>query len=540
MSPWVMLALLLSVLTGLSAAPEQGAARLRSLAPMPKVSLTLQITSAEAEHPERMLGKSELERRVKALQPELREKGVPGSRWLELGQYLSCLNKSNEVKAAYEQAMKLLETQAKRSPRDARIQTDFAEALWRMGRAGEAERVLRTAAKVTPDSWLVQIKLSEFCRAQALIGIIYRTNQLENGPNPSLSAVVDLLKAKPASSDQWERYQTLQREGEQFLERARKLAPDEPEVLLRQAVDGTTQSTFAWALASVREGKDMNQRQFMSSMSADAVCAHWAALARRCPTNFAAAAYWGWLEAMPAILQAEGDKPLDSLPSQRRRHVLEAMRLLETITEQGNPAMAAGAFETLSILRFMVTMEPAAAAAEMKRAVELDPSREQAWDGLTAFAIAREDWPEVLKLCEGRLKHHDTVRSRVLLAKAYEKNGQPDKGLAAAEKAYALDKTSVHAQLAYAALLIRTSKDSAAVKRAARILAGTFDQIQKMAADSESAGLGKIYLFNVAILYALDGQKEEARKVLKQLEQILAGDEEGKEKANEIAQAVGA
>jgi tetratricopeptide (TPR) repeat protein len=274
-------------------------------------------------------------------------------------------------------------------------------------------------------------------------------------------------------------------------------------------------------------------------MGSDAVCAAWRSLANRCPTNFGVVAYWGWLEAIPSLYRYQGGKALDTLPEQRRKNVLQAIRMLEKVAGQGDRAAAAGACEALSILRYMVTMEAEGAMADMRRAVELDPSREQAWDGLTVYSISRQNWPELIRVCEQRIKARDTARGRVLLAKALEKNGQINKALEASERALTLDKESPLAQLAVAALLVRTSRDNEGLQRAIKLLQKTGERLHDLSSNEQTRVLTKTYIVNAAILYALSGQKADARDILKRWDEVFPGDPDGKELVDEIALVIG-
>jgi tetratricopeptide (TPR) repeat protein len=541
MSPWFILLLLWSALTCIGAAPEQSAARLRSLAQMPKVTINLQITSFEAEHPERMLGRQELERRIASLKAELKAKEADGARWLELGRYLSAMEQNDEAKLAYGKAAKQLRAPAEANPRNVRLQTELADALWQSGGREEAERLFRAVAKEVPDSWLAWTRLAEFCQAGAIRGIVASVQDTNASPGHTISLfnVASQLKLKPAAPEKWEDWKRLNTESQQCLERAAKLAPDEPEVLLRQALAQNLADAFLGGLLEGRASQATDRRTLIANIGSEAVCSAWGKLARRCPTNFAFAAYWGWVEASPGLYHYEGGKALDTLTEERRKNVLEALRMLEKIAGQGERLAAAGACESLSILRYMVTMEPERATADMRRAVELDPSREQAWDGLCVYAITTQNWLELVRVCEERVKKRDTARNRVLLAKAYEKAGQLSKGLDSAERALALDNKNVPAQLAVAALLARVPGEETKFERAIQILQGTGRQLHEVERTEEARTWTKTYFMNAAIFYALDGQKEEARKFLKSWDEVFGDDPEGREQVNEIALAVG-
>ena len=381
MEPRCFLVLFCSVMMCPAAAPEQGAARLRSLAELPSVTMTLQITSTEAQHPERMLGRNELKRRVQDLSAELKQNPRNGTTWHELARYATALDRKEEARAAYTNAAERLRLRVQETPHDLNIQALFADALWSpsnpsasalrsrsIGKPEEAEHVFRNITKTAPDAWLGWVRLADFLWGQCSSAFFKSATHAGPGGTYELAGLAERLKRFPPSANEWEESLRLRTEAQACLGRALKLAPQEPEVLLARAMEQSVYATFGWIVEQARHGATFGYLEFMKQVSSEEACIAWADVARRSPTNYAAIGYWGWLEALPGMLPPQAHNVLDSLSDKRRQNVLEAMRLLEKFTEAGNPLQVAGACETFGILRFMVTQERGALAT-MRRAI---------------------------------------------------------------------------------------------------------------------------------------------------------------------------
>jgi tetratricopeptide (TPR) repeat protein len=77
--------------------------------------------------------------------------------------------------------------------------------------------------------------------------------------------------------------------------------------------------------------------------------------------------------------------------------------------------------EVLGVLQGPVFHENGTSMAELRRAVALDPSRDQAWELIASSLAQSHSYDDLLILAEDRVQQSDSTRNRLLLAKAYEK-----------------------------------------------------------------------------------------------------------------------
>src|SRR5439155_16909989 len=107
--------------------------------------------------------------------------------------------------------------------------------------------------------------------------------------------------------------------------------------------------------------------------------------------------------------------------------IREAVARLENCGQNPDSRVAAGSLECLSVLQAFVIGDRSGAEKNARRAVALDPSRENAWDMLIGFLAKPETYEDLRTLCEQRLRQKETTRNRILLAKAYERLNQLDR-----------------------------------------------------------------------------------------------------------------
>ena len=94
----------------------------------------------------------------------------------------------------------------------------------------------------------------------------------------------------------------------------------------------------------------------------------------------------------------------DQLPDRSQRNIRNAMTRLENLGQEPDTRIAAGALESLAILQGFVVGDRTGAEKSARRAVALDPTREQAWDMLISFLVRPETYEELRSTCEQRVR----------------------------------------------------------------------------------------------------------------------------------------
>jgi Tfp pilus assembly protein PilF len=214
------------------------------------------------------------------------------------------------------------------------------------------------------------------------------------------------------------------------------------------------------------------------------------------------------------------------------------MRRLEELGENPAPREAAGALESLGILRFIVSGETARAKQDFRRSVTLDPLRPQAWDGLLCLAVQEGDPAAMVAVCEERLKRNDTVWNRVAAAKTRLHAHQEAEALNHARVAAERDPNSVLARVCLAAVLLRRPFDDAGEQEVLQQFNQVLD-LAKTKNDEEHQVLVIVAGVNWAIYCALDGNLEQARTMLASLERKAAATDDIKDRIKEIQTVLG-
>jgi tetratricopeptide (TPR) repeat protein len=332
-----------------------------------------------------------------------------------------------------------------------------------------------------------------------------------------------------------ERAKGLEAEAREALKKALKLAPDEPQVLLSQA-------SMLMQLALAKQAREQSanagaaQNAAMEVFGSAQNRTNWWLVAQRCPTNPAVVGYWGSIQVIPELLRP--GNTLNDLPAERRKNLLEAMRMLEKMGEDPHRYLASSALEKLGILQFMTTHDSEAARAAALKSVEFDPSREKAWDLLAVLAIMKEDWKELVEVNKKRVKTLRNPRGELLLSKAYEKTGELEKALEAAHRATQMDTNSPLAHLCAAAMHIRTSKDEESDEQAKEHLE-IASKNAVVASPEDALNCATSYYCNLAVLLGLENRKREARDALNSLKKLAGENEEIKDTVKEIERALG-
>ena len=148
-----------------------------------------------------------------------------------------------------------------------------------------------------------------------------------------------------------------------------------------------------------------------------------------------------------------------------------------------------------------------AAASDFRRAVALDPTREQSWDLLLAAAGA-DSREEALSVCEARLKQKNSPRNHLLLARAFEHEKNWDKAGEQAEAALGLDTNNIVANLELLALAIKQNANTNFMASAHEQFVRTQAAYEKLPDDNEKGKRWRELTLNGAILYGLENSPD--------------------------------
>jgi tetratricopeptide (TPR) repeat protein len=259
-------------------------------------------------------------------------------------------------------------------------------------------------------------------------------------------------------------------------------------------------------LAGIRasEGQDVN---VAASMFNDECLADMQKLAKLRPEDHKALAAALFIEMSGYCAkhpdELNNSKPLMAvLPEKIKRSVEENMRLLDCVIQRKNSQSAAAA-EVQAVL-WTAVGDAAKAETAARRAIELNPARDLAWEIVIDSLLDKKMFREAVEACLARLKCSDVPFNRLVAAVAYSRLGEFDK--AEEQVRLGLDKgpKDVASNLAMAVLLIRR----AALEPAGRYL----EIVEKALDDSTPDETRREFAVTRAVLFALSGETEKGEE----------------------------
>ena len=198
-----------------------------------------------------------------------------------------------------------------------------------------------------------------------------------------------------------------------------------------------------------------------------------------------------------------------------RASIRDALDRLEALAQSKNRETAAGASEAAGVLRLALQNDLGRAEGDLRRAVAMDPSRGGAWELLAALAFQAKGYLKVATVCQEWMKQADSVRGRLILAKAYEKLDRLDQAEEAIHAALKLQPDDFTANLGLAVLLLKRGEDPARMAEAGAQLRRTADLFQKSTPPGQLADYGVILGIYQALTGDPESGEQQLRRVLK-------------------------
>lgn len=496
----------------LAAVPTSGRERLQQLTRLPKLSFSTGMTF-DAVHGYQILTAASLAPRdIEEVRKALVGNASDAPRYARLARMLSQAGEEALAQRLWTHAADLYRQQGAADTQNLDLLLGYAEVLQAQSKQDDAERLFRRAVSLGPDQWRPHAALARFLAAESLRRV---TPAQWLGKDVSLRPPANAAAngARPPA-EQVEQAHRLMAEAGREAERAVELDAKQAQAFSTRATARTAQRFEEALLATTGDPQADFRRLNLALFNAEAVpdLMQAATLARNDPQAWAQAAL---LDVLAEGFQ-RGMRQADDLlvrewwpvlPEKTRAEVREAMRQLETISQDREPRVAASALTFLGHLQFFVLRDAAGGEASLRRATQLDPANDNAWETLIfALAYTRRFAP-MLTACQERLKQNDTVRNRVLLAKAYEKNDQPDAMLHEAELAQRRYPENLLANLTLGAALLKKGDDEFARARALQFIA----KATQLAGDHAPPDIALEVLYQRGLYFALSGQGAIAR-----------------------------
>lgn len=493
------------------AALPHGAQRLRELVVFPELNLTfncgLRFNGADWI----ITDTSDTPGDITQLRGEVKKQPDDIPRLLQLAYLLDTDGQTNESHLCYQRAAGLCDARAQANPHDGLNLTRYGRALSGLGQYQKAEEYFRRAVLVSSNEWRCWTGLGDFQR-QHFGNVLFRglTNSAEWVTILTSPDTPD-FHPTPANLKEAE---DLEAGAAKCFDQAVSVAPKEPEPYLQrggfQAMaygqNGLLQhfknnepfDTNLWAAGFYSSGLVTNLQ-----MAAE--------LSPRNPEYVGATACLTWSRAM-AELHGQYSSPAD-LPADTQQYIRHAITRLENLAQDPDQTLAAAAEKNLGVLH-MVLGDQSDAAADMKRSVALDPSRDDAWDLMLAFQIGSATPEELAAICEARLKSKDSARNHLLMARALQRQRKWAQAAEQSQAALAQEPDSVVAEVELLALALKQSDDPDQLDRASNIMPDLTRMLGNLPPGIEAAKRRREVLLDLAIAGGLINTPE-AGKIAK-------------------------
>jgi tetratricopeptide (TPR) repeat protein len=489
-----------------AAVPDTLRDRLQRAVELPRVELTAGFSfnaeslTAEEDVPDAAAA-------AKKLRAQLTGEPSDASKLLRLGQLARLQQDSDTARKVLEQSVGLFRKRLQQQPGEVSARIGLAEALAEQDQLAEAERLLRD---------LVRDSASESGAWMALGRV------LERRASKLLAPFVQPAKGSPArlTPEVLERSKRFWDEARRSFDQAVTTAPKDYRPLAQRARHISNGASRTLLLESLM-GRELDPAEFgfasfTSNALPDLVAS--SALAPRDYRLHAAVVFYTvlsyWNHARAG--RDSNDWIWEGLPAEIRDSTRRHMQALETLGEDGDPKIASGALENLALIKLALMRETnAGTAAIAKRAVRLDPARSQAWELVLAALTSSERFEELQTTLEDRLRVRPDPRSVFMLAKVLARKERWEESEQRMLQGIEATPNNALLRLGYASLLVRRGDNDVALDTARSELEAVTKLLANIKDPGEHAALALHTGVTSAIVFAMEGDVDEARKFLK-------------------------
>ncbi|HXA44307.1 MAG TPA: hypothetical protein VNZ25_02275 [Candidatus Angelobacter sp.] len=331
-------------------------------------------------------------------------------------------------------------------------------------------------------------------------------------------------------------------EASQCFERAVAMAPKESEIFVQRAGYICQSSLLNCFFRHFHDNEPIDAVTWTSASCSKESIASLQKAADLSPTNYqyiSLVAYFVWMNA--TLKTSSQNLAPDALPDDARQSIRNAMTRLENLSQDAHTNTAAGALENLAMLKGMFGTPAAAVVPYLRKAVSLDPSRDQSWDLLLSLLSDSASQDELTELFKTRLKYKDSARNHLLLARAFERQEKWDQAREETKTAlkHEPDNPAIAlvAHLELAALALEQSSDPSHLTEAAEQFTRIEELFGKVPFNAEIAPHWRELNLNLAIYNDLINTPE-TRKLAKACVDSVLKDDPSDERAKEISEAL--
>jgi tetratricopeptide (TPR) repeat protein len=527
------------VVSSHAAAPQRGADRLRELVIFPAMNLNFDFGFATLGNAWVINGGANLPDQIYQLREELKGQPDDIKLLLHLGNLLESNDQTNESTPCYTKAEELCRKKLAANPRDDQTSLNLGEALLGLGQDQEAERAYRKATLISSNDWRCWVGLGNFLgnHCYSLLFPKPLLDQFDSSAMPS-QAIWDYHP----SPDALAKSETRCHEASQCFEKAVAMDPKESELFVQRAGFICQSNVLNCFFRHFHDKEPIDAVTWTSASCSKESIANLQKAADLSPKNYqyiSLVAYYVWMNA--TLKTSSQNLAPDALPDDARQSIHNAMTRLEILSQDPHTNTAVGALENLAMLKGMFGTPAAAVVPYLRKAVSLDPSRDQSWDLLLSLLSDSASRDELTELFKTRLKYKDSARNHLLLARAFERQEKWDQAREEAKMALKREPDNpaiaLVAHLELAALALEQSSDPSHLTEAAEQFSRIEDALGKVPVNAEIVTRWRELNLNLAIYNDLLNTPD-AQKSAKACVDSVLKDNPNDEQAKEILEAL--
>lgn len=481
---------------------------------------------------------------------QVQMKGDPSdaARYLLIGRHYGKLKRDKEMKEACSKAIAICRQQVSEHPDDMTWLARLGDALFYNDETNEAERLLRRVIGEAPNEWRGWLGLAKIVDDQSFRPIFgdkpwsyrFRGEKIVSS---------ELMERKPTET-QIAEMRRLWQDARSYYDHAVELAPrDEAQPCIHRIIANWTHALIE---AGLRTIKGERSNALAASLTPESIrdLRRVASLSPDDPKTIGMAMFWNELACfyhkkldMRALLSwwadhlVGGNRTLvDVLPEDTRTFVKWCMDRLEQLTKHSDQFTAAAASELLAEQLVMIecvgesknVLWPFSAKDRqttekiqgyLRRAVQLDPSRQRGWELLIALLETENKNDDAIAAACEWIAIQDNAHNRLILAKTYAYAKRFDEAGEALRAGLRIDPKDLNCLLGQIALELRRG-DAQSLQEAGEQLAAIAPQITEEKSEQHE----RDYLLLNGIHFALTDHPDRARAAFRRVLQMKKGE----------------
>ncbi|HXJ60989.1 MAG TPA: hypothetical protein VNU68_30455 [Verrucomicrobiae bacterium] len=452
---------------------------------------------------------------IERLNHAMQEQPADAERQFALFEIYRQMGQSARATNHLARAVTLFRTLADMQSENAALLAKYGRALDLASEDKEAEAVLRRSIRLGPMEWRGWSALGQLQLGKCLRTL---TESLPAGTANQPQALLAAAIKKEIAARQLHKARGDLEEALRSTDRAVALAPKEVQPLADRALVHAYVGMLHF-IEDVLGGAESDALKLHRAMFPTNALIDLQAISRLTPED---PVIWGKIGLFRLLdgavsLGQRGAQQLSTgdfwslLTDSQRRDLQRVFTALENLSQSGNPAVAAAALDFLGAFQWTAMRDRRGAERSLRRAIQLDPRREMAWDFLMAVLIDADRNEEAVSAAEARLQTRDTVRNRVAAAKACDRAGRSAKAQAHLEAALKLDREDYLANFAGAIMVLKSARDEEQLRRAGSLL----ERAGRVEGRPATRDEWLEWTTTSAIYYALNGNREAARREFK-------------------------